>query len=320
MNIEYANTIPLRLVFDKIGSQPFEQDEKHLFYQSPFRNDDIPSIKVNTRHNTWRDNVDQKRGNVITLVCLYLKNKGKAARTKHALEWLRNTIGYVVLNCPHIVKDQSACDKKYRYKDHGMIARPELIRYLEDRGIPLKYARFALKEIKLLNTETQKSFSAIGMVNDEGGIAIRNPLIKAQIRPAYVTFIRGQVIKPDGIHVFKDFMDYLSMITRRHGKSFDDDVIILNHLSNMRLSSAYIRGYGYSSLYTWLDNNEAGLMASRNYATFCKTEPSLKHISMNRHYLGYKDVNEWHKSEAAWSPRVFLHEMPFERLNEVSTR
>lgn len=320
MNIEYANTIPLRLVFDKIGSQPFEQDEKYLFYQSPFRKDDMPSIRVNVRHNTWRDNVDHKRGNVITLVCLYLKSIGKAARTKHALEWLRNTIGYVILNCPPIVEAQSDSDRKYRYQDHGMITRPELIRYLEGRGIPLKYARFVLKEIKLINTETQKTFSALGMVNDDGGISVRNPVVKAQIRSAYVTFIRGQVIKPDGVHVFKDFMDYLSMITRRNGKPFDDDVIILNHLSNMRLSSAYIRGYGYSSLYTWMDNDQTGLMANCNYAAFCKTEPCLKHIPMNRHYLGYKDVNEWHKSEAAWSPHVFLHEMPFKRLNEDSTR
>src|SRR5690606_24436568 len=144
--------------------------------------------------------------------------------------WLRKHVGYVVLNCPEQTPTFVQEDRKYRYKDHGMVTTPSLISYLEKgRGIPIEYARFLLREIRLLNTETGKTFSVLGMANDEGGIAIRNPFVKANVRPLYTTFIRGKRIKPAAIHIFKDFFDFLSVLTRRNGKPLNDDVIILNH-------------------------------------------------------------------------------------------
>ena len=240
MNIDYANTIPLRIVFDKICLQPVEQAGHKLIYISPLRKDGIPGLTVNTRTNKWYDIANKTSGNVVTFACLYLKSIGKSHRVKDALDWLKNMVGYVVLNCPGNLPSYSRQDKQYRYKDHGFLATPSLIQYLEqDRGIPLDYACFLLREIRLLNTETGKTFSALGMANDEGGIAIRNPFIKANVRPLYTSFIRGRKVKPDGIHIFKDFFDYLSVITKRQGKPFDDDVIILNCLSMMKLFSIH---------------------------------------------------------------------------------
>lgn len=298
MNIDYANTIPLRIVFDKICLQPEEKEGHKLTYYSPFRKDSQASLNVNTETNKWQDTTDKTRGNVVTFVCLYLKSIGKPYRVKDALDWLKDMVGYVVLNCPDNLPSYVQENKKYRYKDHGMVTSPSLIHYLEqDRGIPLDYARFLLREIRLLNTETGKSFSALGMANDEGGIAIRNPFVKANVRPLYISFIRGKQVKPDGIHIFKDFFDYLSILTKRHGKPFDDDVIILNCLSMMKLSSAFIRSYGYKHAYAWLDNTDIGTEATKRYAAFFQTEPGLVHHAMNRHYQGYKDVNEWHVAQ-----------------------
>lgn len=320
MNIDYANTIPLRTVFDKLGLHPIEQSETGLVYLSPFCPLGTATLTVHVPSNQWIDSVDKTRGNVITLVCRYLQLKGQLSRVEDALKWLKDTIGYVVLNCPEHVPDFSKSDRKYQYEDHGAITSSELIRYLEqERGIPLDYAGFLLKEVQLRNRETGKRFAALGFLNDEGGLYIRSPHLKAQLRTVYITFIRGQTVKPVGIHVFKDVMDYLSMVTRRHGKPFDDDVIILNHLSTMRLSSAFTRSYGYSTLYTWLDNTDTGREASRNYTAFCKTEPGLTHRAMNRHYAGYKDVNDWHMAEVRQTPRVFMQGMPVARLNEKGT-
>lgn len=321
MNIDYANTIPLRTVFDKLCLHPIEQTETGLVYLSPFCPIGKGTITVQIASNQWIDSIDKTRGNVVTLVCRYLKSQGRLSRVEDALKWLKETVGYVVLNCPEHIPDFSKSDRKYQYEDHGTITSSELIRYLEqERGIPLDYARFLIKEVQLRNRETGKRFAALGFINDEGGLFIRSPHIKANLRTQYITFIRGQTIKPQGVHIFRDVIDYLSIITRRHGKPFDDDVIILNQLSNMRISSAFIKSYGYRILYTWLDNNETYWAATRNYAAYCKTEQGLKHKAMNRHYLGFKDVNDWHVAEVQQSPRVFLQAVSSVRLNEAGTR
>lgn len=295
MNIEYANTIPMRMVLGKIGLEPTLQTDYTLLFTSPFNNEKQPTLRLNLRTNCWRDTFTGAGGNLVKFVCLYLKRQGLPSDIKDSLNWLRLNIGYVVLNCPEQTPDFTATDSKYKYKDHGLLTTPELIRYLEqERAISADYARFLLREVRLVNTKTGKTFSALGMANDEGGIAVRNPYLKANVRPLYISFIRGEQVKPDSIHIFKDFFDFLSISTKRNGKPFDNDVLILNHLSMMKLSSAFIRGYGYKYAYTWLDNDNLGKGATKLYATFFSTEPGLKHRPMNHLYQDYKDVNDWH--------------------------
>lgn len=299
MNIEYANTIPMRLVLDKIGLEPKLQTETTLLYVSPFNAEEHPSLKLHLRTNHWRDTCTGIGGNLIRFLCLYLEQQGQPCHVKDVLNWLRHHIGYVVLNSPEQTPDFTPADRMYKYKDHGFVTSSSLINYLEkERGIPLDYARFLLREVRLLNTKTGKTFSALGMANDEGGIAIRNPYLKANVRPLYTSFIRGQKVKPDGIHIFKDCFDFLSILAQRQGKPFDNDVLILNHLSMMKLSSAFIRGYGYKYAYTWLDNDSLGKEATKLYASFFRTEPCLKHRPMNYLYQGYKDVNDWHVAKS----------------------
>lgn len=51
-------------------------------------------------------------------------------------------------------------------------------------------------------------------------------------------------------------------------------------LSCMREASAYIRGYGYATCYTWLDNDEAGQKATKAFSEFLAYE-KIGHITMN---------------------------------------
>lgn len=299
MNIEYANTIPMRQVFDKIGLEPTLQTDNTLLYVSPFSEAQRSTLRVNLCTNRYRELTTGKSGDVVEFLCSYLRHQDSPCHIKDVLNWLRLNIGYVVLNCPERTPDFTAADCKYKYKDHGLLTTPELIRYLEqDRAISADYARFLLREVRLVNTKTGKTFSALGMANDEGGIAVRNPFFKANVRPLYISFIRGKQVKPDSIHIFKDFFDLLSILTQRNGKPFDNDVLILNHLSMMKLSSAFIRGYGYKYAYTWLDNDSLGKEATKLYASFFRTEHGLKHRPMNHLYQGYKDVNEWHVAKS----------------------
>lgn len=109
-----------------------------------------------------------------------------------------------------------------------------------------------------------------------------------------ISFIRGSKSKPANVHIFKDAMDYLSIITRRKGLPFEADVIILNTWQTLNSVLGYLRNYGYQKLYTWMDNTELGNKVTNSWANFSKTEFGLDHVPQNSLYKGYKDVNEWH--------------------------
>lgn len=132
------------------------------------------------------------------------------------------------------------------------------------------------------------------MVNEEGGYEVRNPFFKGYVGAKGISFIRGKQPKPEGIHIFEGFMDYVSAIAFEQVPQFDDDTIILNSLSCLKHATPYIRNYGYQVAYTWLDNDLAGQKGTQALAEFFKTEENLLHKPMNEIYLPHKDMNAWH--------------------------
>ncbi|MBS1585508.1 MAG: toprim domain-containing protein [Bacteroidetes bacterium] len=300
MNIDYANSIPLRVILAKMGSQPRSSIGRELNYRSPLDPQKNSILIVDTETNVWRDIGLQVGGNVVQLVCAYLKATGEHSTMVDALRWIKNMVGYAVLIPPSNAEDHSLQDSLLSLVDVEHISSLPLIEYLEDmRKIPFDYARFVLKEVTVLNSKSGNYFKALGLQNEEKGFAIRNPFVKAQVKPAAVSFMRGQVVKPSGIHIFKDVLDYLSLISYRSGDPLTNDALILNSLKCMPESAAYIRHYGYSNAFTWLDNDIIGDAATRQYARFLKTEPNLRHVRMNKIYDGFKDMNEWWASEGA---------------------
>lgn len=294
MNIEYANSIPMRVILAKLGYQPRQTIGKNQLYKSPLCAEQKIGLVVSTDNNTWNDPAAKSGGNALAFVCAYLRFTNENDTIADALRWLKNMVGYPVLQTPTGIPDYSTEDKALELRHSNYLANNVLIRYLEeDRCIPFEYARFILKEVTVYNTNTQKQFIALGVENEEGGFAIRNAYIKANIKQTATTFIRGQISKPNGIHIFKDVYDYLSLIAHRSGEPLLSDAIILNSMHCMKESGAYIKNYGYRKAYTWLDNTEDGDRASRNYKAFINAEPDLKHIPMNAVYRDHKDVNAW---------------------------
>jgi len=72
------------------------------------------------------------------------------------------------------------------------------------------------------------------------------------------------------------------------------DSIILNSVGLLKQAEPYIRGYGYRTLYSWMDNDPAGEKTTRLLDEFVKAEEGLVHVPMNKIYAPFKDVNEWH--------------------------
>jgi hypothetical protein len=172
-----------------------------------------------------------------------------------------------------------------------------LVTYLEGRGISKDVAQRYLREVYIQNSETQKEYFAAGIKNEEGGYDFRSPFFKGCVKTKAVSFVRGTVYRNGGIHIFEGFMDFLSVITKRRGKPFEDDAIILNSVYTLKEATGYIKSYGYRHAYTWLDNDQAGRKAKAALSDFF-SEEKVFHQPMNYQYEPYKDVNEAHVNNA----------------------
>lgn len=294
MNIENAKTIPLSDILSKIGFEPYEQNNVEARYYSPFSKEKRPSFKVDLKKNEWHDSEERLSGDIVKFACVYLEKTNESCTVSDALRFIENISG----NAPGIkpVQTQRDAPSEGKLSIVGVkkIAHPALIQYLDKRGIPLEFAKPILKEVRVRNNKTGNSMFALGLKNEEGGYELRNPFFKGYVGKRTVSFIRGSIPKPDGLHVFKDAMDYLSITTHYKFEKLQADTIILNSLSCMQDATPYIKGYGYKAVWTYMDNNEDGKNASEALDKFFKTQEGLVHRPMNHLYEGQKDVNAWH--------------------------
>jgi hypothetical protein len=297
MNIEQAKSIPLADILRILGFEPTQQKNHQSKYLSPLRQERTPSFYVHTERNIWHDFGTGKGGSVIDFICEYLQTQDVCYAIPDALRWLENMMGYAPIIQPIKAKFIRKPDPKLVVRDTCPIKRPALVAYLKNRGIALELAKIHLKEVVVQNTETNKRTFALGFRNETGGHEIRNKFFKGCVGRKNISFIRGSVPKPDGIHIFEGFMDYLSAVMHKEGHQFKDDTLILNSLSCLKLATPYIKGYGYKSAYTWMDNDEAGKEATKSLANFFETENCLVHHPMNSIYAPHKDVNAWHMAK-----------------------
>ncbi|MBD2704694.1 toprim domain-containing protein [Spirosoma sp. BT702] len=296
MNIDQAKTVAIVEILSRLGIHPKRITADKVLYLSPVRNEKTPSFWVYTKTNRWHDYGDGRGGDTVDLASAYLQFTREAHTVADALRWIRNmgmaTYAMAPIQQPtdHLTND----DASLILKSEKPIQHVGLIRYLEKRGISLDIARRHLKELRVQNKRTDKYFTALGFLNEEGGYELRNPFFKGCLRPKAISFVRGRVPKPQGIHLFEGFMDHLSAVCQLRGNGLTDDVIILNSLSCLKDIIPYIQNYGYQVLYSWMDNDEAGVKATATLTEFCQTQSDLRHIPMNKVYAPHKDVNAWH--------------------------
>lgn len=294
MNIEQANTIPMSVILEKLNLHPAKQTEKSAWYLSPFRQEKTASFHVLKETNSWHDFGEDAGGDVVDFVVAHLKTSNVNYSQSDALRWIDNMTGQNPAQefIPCEVPKAGETDKTLELKSVKQLKHAGLIHYLENRGIDIELAKKHLKEAYIENSNTGNRFYALALKNEENGYELRNPLFKSCVRKKHITFIRGTIPKPDGIHIFEGMMDYLTYLTIK--KYHENDVIILNSLSCLKYATGYIKGYGYKIAYTWLDNDKAGKKATELLAAFFQTEENLTHKPMNKVYAECKDMNAWH--------------------------
>ncbi|WP_041616923.1 toprim domain-containing protein [Spirosoma linguale] len=294
MDIEHANTIPIAEILTKLGRKPSHTNNHKHRYLSPLRNEKTASFHLNTKTNRWHDFGEGIGGDTVNFVRAYLKATKEADTTSDALRWINNmAVGHYQI-APGLIEDVPKDPPSLCLKNSQSVQQLGLVHYLAKRGIPLTIARQRLKEVYVCNQNTRKSFYALGFPNEEGGFELRNPFFKGSLGAKSISFIRGTDPKPQGIHLFEGFMDYLSAIVQLKGKGFKEDVIVLNSIACLKQAFSYMHNYGYRVAYTWMDNDPAGEKATAVLSDFIKTQDSMVHTSMNKVYAPHKDVNAWH--------------------------
>ena len=297
MNIEQAKAIPLQTILERMSAPLSRQNDREAWYCSPLRQERTASLHVHIGKNVWYDFGEGKGGDGLALVCAYLTASGEAATVVDALRWLGNMTGS---NGGSLPPTKTKGFSRHFEPDTGWLlksAKPiehlALIRYLELRGIPLTLARQHLKQIHAKNLRTGRGIFALGLRNEEGGYELRNPFFKGSISPKTITFIRGLTPKPESIHVFEGIMDFLSAAADCPEQQLNGDAIVLNSVTNLNDAVPYIKGYGYKTLYSWMDNDPAGGKARQALYQLARQEPGLLHQPQNDLYAPHEDVNAW---------------------------
>lgn len=234
---------------------------------------------------------------LIDLVIHYLKIHKQDHTRFDAVRWIGNmkqtkASAFQIENQKFIQENS-----KLVLKSQKELQNLGLISFLNRYSIPLKTARFYLKELKVFKKDVKKDFTVLGFRNDEGGFEIRSPFIKGCVGQKSVSFIRGTKVSPKSIHLFKSFWDFLSLLSHLNATALSVDCIIINAFSCIEQTYPYIQNYGYTTAYTWMDNYIVGEQATNLFAEFFNTKSGLKHIPMNKFYSPYLDVSRWHQQQ-----------------------
>ncbi|QRR01598.1 toprim domain-containing protein [Dyadobacter sandarakinus] len=283
MTCEQAKEIPIIELLRSCNIQPDHIRGSDHWYLSPFRKENTPSFKVNTRLNLYFDHGSGQGGDIIDL-----GKKLYECDTKELLRKLESG-NFSFHQQPglerllHIRQSIIPADNQdgiqvTAIKDLG--STPAISRYLESRAIDLAVARKFLKEIYY--DVGGKSYFAAGFENRAGGYELRSQYFKGSTSPKDITHIQN-VAK--SVCVLEGFIDFLSLLSQRKPEPILSDFLILNSvaLADRAISIAK----NYENVFIYPDNDPAG---RKVIETFQKA--GIEPVDLSHSYRQYKDLNE----------------------------
>ena len=273
MEIQYIKQISITDYLQQQGYAPARVQGIHYWYYSPLRNERTPSFKVNTERNQWYDFGSGEHGDIIDLVCALHR-----CTTSEAIRLLSGA--------KQVAHQEFSFGGKRKFSERKLeilsaqpLSNPYLLRYLAARAIPLPVASAYCSEVLFQNMN--RTYYAIGFVNDALGWEIRNMYFKGCIAPKAVTTIKRGT---DRLQIFEGFMDFLSWQVLN--PSSTSDAIVLNSLA--LLPRIQEKTKGYKQVESFLDNDDAG---RKSFEVLKQFYPQIIDGSVN--YQTYKDLNEW---------------------------
>ena len=258
MTIQQAKIIPLSILLEKMGFQATrsKHNGNDVWYKSPFRqNERDANFHINVRENVWYDFGSGMGGDVLKFI-----QQINNCDVSDALTFLD------VLFPENRKSDKLNDATRKRFdrpealalKKAQIIINPHLISYLtEDRKIDLKTAQKYLVEVIYTQTQTNKDYYAIGIVNRAGGFEIRNKYFKGSIVDKDITILRGEE-KENKVSIFEGMFDFLSAVKYYGSTLTDGEVIIMHSVAFQNTVMDYLKKRSFSTIYTYFDNDRAG--------------------------------------------------------------
>lgn len=276
LSTEEAKKIDLTSYLSSLGYQPVEIRNVEYWYRSPLRDEQESSFKVNQKLNLWFDHGLGKGGNLIDFGILY--------HDCSVRELLQKLNTHFSLQQPSVLPSNYniATENKIKILGDFPLASPSLLRYLEQRKIPIEIAnQFCLEVRYEMNS---KNFFGIGFKNNSGGYEIRNPYFKASSSPKDITTINNN---NEEALVFEGFMDFLSFkATTKNLPEKGQDFVVLNSVSFFERARPFMENHKQIRLY--LDRDTTGINCTRRALSM-----SSKYKDESTLYKNHKDFNDW---------------------------
>lgn len=259
-----------------LGIKPAKVSRNDYWYLSPFREESMPSFKVNRNMNRWYDFGDGKGGNLIDFGILY-----HHCSVKNLLSKFNKPFSFQQQNVQANKEDDEA--KKIKVLKERAISSFVLIRYLHKRRIPVDIAKKFCKEVDY--ELYAKNYYAIGFKNDAGGYELRNEKFKASSSPKDITLIKNDAEK---LTVFEGFFNFLSyQAIHQKQEQQNTNFLILNSTSFFEKSLPLMQSH--KSVHLYLDCDTTGQKCIQKALEIDKQ----KFIDERHLYKNYKDLNDW---------------------------
>ena len=278
--IQDIKHIPIRGFLAHRGITPKQENTRYGFYLSPLREEQDASFKVDYTQNLWYDFGAGRGGSIIDLVMEIEK-----CNFQQAVERLRNDN----ISTSTLVTSQTlhTSASGLKVSEDYPLRHPTLINYLDSRAIDASIAKKFCREVHY--SVGERNYFAIGFRNNYGGWELRSERFKGCSTPKHITTINNG---SDKALAFEGFMDFLSYLTIKQNDSPTCNIAVLNSVANVQKAVPFLARH--RSIYTFLDNDDAGRKALSEIERLCSQS---KVINQSDFYRRHKDLNDYLRSQ-----------------------
>lgn len=275
MNIAAAKKIDLVEYLASLGFNPSKIRKADHWYLSPLRDERTASFKVDRKQNVWYDHGLGKGGNFIDFAVSY-----HSCTVKELLEKLGGNLSFHQQPVsPSISVSEEPLIKIISERNLMSLS---LLRYVRQRRVSEEVARKYCREITFALHD--KTYSAIGFKNNDGGFELRNQWFKGSSSPKAITGIENGSKE---LAVFEGFFNFLShQSINPNSPISSSDFLILNSTSFFEKARPLMEQHDAIRLF--LDRDKGGQRCTEQALSWSK-----KYRDESGLYKGYNDLNEW---------------------------
>ena len=293
MNSYQAKKLPVHEVLSRLGYEPVRRDKGGIewVYNSPFRDETVPSLFVNIQKNVWNDFGD-RGGNLLDFIMHHENTDFKGA-----LGFLERLYSKTNFKARQRVNTDLSTEDTPKIEtlilDKVMPLKSAVLEnYLRSRGIDVTIARQYLEVVNFHNSKTETKYFGLGLKNMSGDYEVRNPKLKTVVGNKDISLIKGRGEATNSVAIFEGMTDFLSYLTDKKTDKLKSDVIIMNSTKLVERTKQLVTDNDYEKIYTFFDNDKSGQKAQDSFK-----ELSANIILCNHVYQGYKDYSEYFESK-----------------------